>query len=195
MSLVECFKSIIDATFHLNTAPRPESIVVQEKGGNDNGFSLTFVGGKNIAYFGFVAEAGNPEPLALLGSQNMPGVGLTDVRKMCDGIVIFSQSEREYILGVEMKSGSTKNAHRQIRNGEILCEWLIKLLREYEHWDGNYTFHGVIAKSPRKINDKGTTRHNDRYLEMETCGGRKNFRLRNCNKAYLIHIAKRIQQA
>ncbi len=195
MSLVECFKSIINAAFHLNTAPRPESIVVQEKGGNDNGFSLTFVGGKNISYFGFVVEAGDPEPLALLGSQNTPGVGLTGIRKMCDGIIIFSQGEREYVLGVELKSGDTQDAHKQIRNGEILCEWLSKLLKEYGHWNGSYKFCDVIAKHQRRTSNKGTTKHNGHHLKVERNNGRNILNIRNSSKEYLLQIARSIDQA
>lgn len=195
MLLVECFKRIIGVDFHLGSASGHKSIVVQEKGNGNSSSSMTFVGGKNIACFGFTAEAGNHEPLALLASQETPGIGMKGVRKMCDGIVVFSQGAGEYILGVELKSGGTKDAHQQTRNGQILCEWLTSLLKEHGHWNGDYKFCNIIAKAPRKTTDKGTTRHNDRYLEPEKIGEQIVLRVRNCNKAYFDHIAKRINQA
>ncbi len=195
MSLVECFKSIINARFRLDPTSQSEGVIVKEKEDGGKTFSLTFVKNKNIACFGFMAEAGNPEPLALLASQDTRKVGLSGVRKMCDGIIIFSQGEREYILGVELKSGGTQNAHQQIQNGEFLCEWLSKLLKEYRHWNGNYKFCGVIAKPQRKISDKGTTKHNGHRLKIETNQGRNILNLRNSSREYLFQIARSIDQA
>ena len=189
MSLVECFQRIIDRTFHLGQASPKDGVIVPEKRNGNANFSLTFVGGKNIDCFGFVAEVGDPEPLALLANQHT----LTDIRKMCDGIVIFSRSNQEYILGVEIKRSNTKYAHNQIQNGEILCKWLTELLTKYGHWQGNYKFCGIIVKPSRKVKDKGTTQHSI-SLSTSARNGEQILNICNRDKVYLGHVADNINQ-
>ena len=194
MSLVECFRKIINSDFYLGRISPKDGIIVSEKRNGNANFSLTFIGGKNIDCFGFTAEAGAPEPLALLASQHTPGDGLTGIRKMCDGIVIFSQSNQEYILGVEIKRSNTKYAHNQIQNGEILCKWLTDLLNKYGHWHGNYKFCSIIVKSSRKAKDKGTTRHNE-PLSISAKNGGRILNIRNADKMHLRRIADSINQS
>ncbi len=121
---------------------------------------------------------------------------------MCDGIIVFSHHNSEYILGVELKSIHTKSAHQQLKNGEILVDWITKLLKNHKHWNGAYKFFGIIVKSTKTAkNKRSVNRNNHLFSEVKHPGhktflpGHKIFLIRNFDKIHFRKIINAVTEA
>lgn len=81
------------------------------------------------------------------------------IAKMCDGIIVLSHKDNAYIFVVEQKTANKDEYKKQLANGKYFCDWLLVLLKEHKHYNGEVTFIGLLCWQPRESPSKGMTHH------------------------------------
>ncbi|MBS1139192.1 MAG: hypothetical protein H6R13_645 [Proteobacteria bacterium] len=108
---------------------------------------------------------------------------LPGMRKVCDAILVTQIEDVSYVIAVEMKSGNTGKAPKQIASTWHFTEWLRELLKLNGHWDCDWKFCGLISSTPRRQEKKGTSR---RRLKMTVNESSKGYRVAHiCNERRL----------
>lgn len=149
---MEVFKQLIKEEWALERSG--SAWIVREENKTENP-QLRIAGARA---FGFSLDrSGGMDPWPFLGA-------LAGVRRVCDAILVAQIEDTIYVIAIEMKSGNIGQAKRQVVSAWHFMEWLRALLRENEHWAGDWKFCGLISSVPRRRERKGTTR---RRLEYE----------------------------
>lgn len=146
MSLVDKFNELIQDDWKLHR--EGAYLIVRESNQTSNPL-LKVTGSKAI---GFSLDKSGAKPWPFLKP-------LEGIQKVCDGIIVTEIERRAYIFAIEMKSGNTTKAGKQIHNTWLLVEWFKGLLRLHNHWNKDWCFCGVISSTPRRQERKGTSRH------------------------------------
>jgi hypothetical protein len=145
-SLVEVFDALIQDDWKLSRTGA--FWLIQEVNKTANPL-LKISGASSI---GFTLDKSGAKPWPFLKP-------LEGMLKVCDAIIITQIKDRNYVLAIEMKSGNTTKAGKQIHSAWIFTEWLRGLLKLHSHWGGDWYFCGIVSSTPRKQARKGTSRH------------------------------------
>lgn len=144
MRIDELFCQSIDKNFHLErqekewTIEGNKDVKIRAPINNSIGFCLDLKKNKPFPFF-----ADPPKHVA----------------KMCDGIIVLSHKGKDYIFVIELKSVHPDRYKKQLKNGQYFCDWLLTLLRAYEHYKETVNFIGLLCYEPRETPSKGTTSH------------------------------------
>lgn len=146
MSLVDIFNSLIQDDWKL---PR-EGAFWMVREANQTSNPLLKISGASSTCFSLDKSGAKPWPFLK---------ALEGVLKVCDGIVVTQINERAYVVAIEMKSGNTSKAGKQIHSAWLFTEWLRGLLKLHGHWESDWSFCGIVSSTPRRQERKGGTRH------------------------------------
>lgn len=155
-SLVDVFERLIEDDWKLEHKDADWLIREENKTANPE---MRITGVKAV---GFSLDQRGKNPWPFLAN-------LAGVKKVCDAILVARIEDIHYVIAVEMKSGNTNKAPKQIASAHHFVEWLRGLLRLHDHWKDGWTFCGLISASPRKTERKGTSR---RKLDMSVSRSR-----------------------
>lgn len=150
---IELFKKCIKGTFYLKRENRSwllheDYCEIELK--TPNGYS-------------FGLRLGTVSPCNFFSDSPPPGIG-----KMCDAVIALSLKSELYIFIIEQKTSYKEDYKKQLANGKYLCDWLLALLKEYDHYDGNPVFIGLLCWRPRERSPyKGTTGHRDDVVKTQ----------------------------
>ena len=158
-SLVQCFDKLICPDWKLPRSGNNSSWVLteaQNQKSQGKNCQIEIFGGPSVA---FSLDQSEADPWPFLKETGMKGM-----RKVCDALIIVhkkdelnKQAERHYVIALEMKSTSKREAVKQIASSRLLMDWLIGLLKLHRHWNGGYKFCGVISLTPRNQERRGGT--------------------------------------
>lgn len=98
-------------------------------------------------------------PLAFFGGEPPKGVA-----RMCDAIMVCHHDQRCYLFLIELKTKYKKGYEKQLRNGKIFCDWLLKLYQEHGHACSAPVFVSLLIWFPRNSPPKQGTRHGTESL-------------------------------
>ena len=108
--------------------------------------------------FAFTLAPNNTEtkskPLAFFNARPPEGIA-----KMCDAIVACHYNQRCYLLLIELKTAHKDEYQKQINNGKIFCEWLLKLYHQHGHCQVQPVFVSLLIWFPRRSPAKQGTAH------------------------------------
>ncbi len=164
--LAELFQQTIHKTLQLNKKGRDWSlnekpqITMKAPSQHSLGFSLDC----------------NPGPFASLFNARPP----LGIAKMCDAIIVLSYKNKDYIFVIEQKTKCRNDYKKQLANGKYFCDWLLTLLKEYGHYDGEVIFIFLLCWQPREnFPPKGTSHHRKRAASKNLVLGHLFFEVKN----------------
>jgi len=105
--------------------------------------------------FAFSLDCPDPKPLAFFSGSPPKGMA-----RMCDAIMVCAYRQRCYLFLIELKTGDEGNYAKQLRNGKIFCDWLLRLYEEHGYHYTPPIFVGLLISFPRGSSKrKGRTAH------------------------------------
>lgn len=134
--------------------------------------------------FGFSLDKDGVEPWAFI----KPNTTLAGMKQVCDSVVIAHDEDNDYIIAMDLKSTRSGSARKQIRSTKILVDWIIELMRQHNHWNGNYKFIGIINKVGRSQPKKRTSRRSNSVLVSQVEGEICFFELTDVKRVQLKEI-------
>ena len=78
-----------------------------------------------------------------------------DIEKMCDAIMACHYGQRCYLFIIEWKTADKGEYKKQLKNGRLFCDWLLRLYKEYGHIRETPVFVRLLVWSPRPSPQKG----------------------------------------
>ncbi|EKA7356579.1 hypothetical protein OL322_004120 [Vibrio vulnificus] len=146
-SLVQTIQSIIDPDYALPKIGSMFEIIETSKGAKNK--KVLFGGAQG---FGFTLD----QPTGGHSWKFISKSPLSGVVSVCDGILVFSYDNKNYIVVMDLKSNGTGSAFKQIKSGILLCDWLYSLLKLNNHTHDTFEYIGLICKSRGAVSKKTT---------------------------------------
>ncbi len=144
--VIDALKKAVDSQYHLPRVKRdwylPNNVRIRAPNSTAIGFSLD--------------NESNP-PFAFLGN-NPP----EHIAKMCDAMVAIIHKQKAYLFIIEQKTSTKGDYKKQIANGKMFCEWLIRLCHYHEIIpDDTINYIALLVWEPRPTPSKGLTSHRE----------------------------------
>lgn len=184
MTLLQRFDDLIRLDWRL--AREGSCWLVREPGAGHD--LLRICGGRSLV-FSLDRQGSDPFPYI------KENTSLSGMRSVCDALVVTHVNGRDYVFAVEMKTGQSRNAEKQIESAKLFIEGINGLLRTHGHWSGDVTFCGVLSFKPRSQERKGTTARTPLPRPERNAAGIMLFRLKNHRRIDIPDLVTALEDA
>jgi len=184
--LVDLMQQTIDEKYVLDRENR--NWLLQERLASSQKIKIR---ANNRHSFAFSLDDPMPQnrPLKFFSSQPPQGIA-----RMCDVIMVCHYTQKCYLFLIEMKSKSKNNYRKQLNNGKLFCDWLLRLYKEHDHTHDSPVFVGLLIWFPRRQPPRKGTIHsaeNSRICETSEGVFDRCFNVKNRDTIPIIELCQR----